>query len=132
MFQKDSKGKGKNYKVDVTSNRQMKRMIRKCFRCGSEDHIIAKCPKPPKDNEKRRRQVSFYEIGNHACGNGKNNDDHKLYASTARMSSNDKHSSDNYGDSSQLTYWILDLGATCHMTQKVADFIQGSLEDKDK
>ena len=20
----------------------------KCFRCGSEDHLISKCPKPPK------------------------------------------------------------------------------------
>ena len=25
----------------------------KCFRCGSEDHLIAKCPNPPKDNDKR-------------------------------------------------------------------------------
>ena len=31
------------------------RPARKCFRCGSEDHLIAKCPKPPKDSEKRRK-----------------------------------------------------------------------------
>ena len=50
----------------------------------------------------------------------------------AQMSSNDKHSSEKYGDSSQLTNWILDLGATCHMTPEVSNFIPGSLEDTDK
>ena len=48
------------------------------------------------------------------------------------MSSNDKHSSENYGDSSQLTNWILDSGATCHMTPEVSDFIPDSLQDTDK
>ena len=38
----------------------------KCFRCGSEDHLIAKFPKPPKYNDKRRKQVRFSEGGNHA------------------------------------------------------------------
>ena len=50
----------------------------------------------------------------------------------ARMSSNDEHSSKTYVDSSQLTNWILDSGATCHMTPEVSDFIPGSLEDTDK
>ena len=35
-----------------------------CFRCGSEYHLIEKCPKPPKENEKRKNQVSFNEKGN--------------------------------------------------------------------
>ena len=48
------------------------------------------------------------------------------------MSSNDERSSEKYGDSSQLTNCILDLGATCHMTPEVSDFIPGSLEDTDK
>ena len=89
---------------------------RKCFRCGSEYHIIAKFPKPPKYNEKRRRQGSFNEKYNRACDNSENNDDHKIHAYMARMSSNDEGSSENYGDSLQLTNWILDSGATCHMT----------------
>ena len=55
----------------------------KCFICGSEDNMIAKCPKPPKDNEKRRRQVRFNEKGNRACNNGENNNDHKIYESMA-------------------------------------------------
>ena len=29
----------------------MERTPRILFRCGSEDHMIAKCPKPSKDNE---------------------------------------------------------------------------------
>ena len=53
--------------------------LRKCFRCGSEDHMIAKCPK----------QICFIEKGNHACDNGKNNSDCKIYVSMEQMSSND-------------------------------------------
>ena len=94
--------------------------------------MIAKCPNPPKDNYKRRRQVCFNEKGNHACDNGKNNYDHRMYASMARTSSNDKSKSEHYGDSLQLINWILDSGATCHMTPEVSGFISGSLEDTDK
>ena len=50
----------------------------------------------------------------------------------ARMSSDDKRENKDYGDSSQLTNWILDSGSTCHMTTEVTDFIPGSLEDRDK
>ena len=48
------------------------------------------------------------------------------------MSSDDERKSVKYGESSQLTNWILDSGATCHMTPEVSDFIPGSLEDTDK
>ena len=68
----------------------MERTPRKFFRCGSEDHMIAKFPMPPKDDEKRRNQVRFNEKGNHACNSGENNSDQKIYASMARMSSNDE------------------------------------------
>ena len=70
--------------------------------------------------------------GNCACDNIKHNNDHKIYASMARMYSNDERSSEKYGDSLQLTNWILDLGTMCHMTPEVSDFIPGSLEDTDK
>ena len=56
-------------------------------------------PKPPKDNEKRRKQLRFNEKSNRACDNGKNNSDQDIYASMARMYSNDECSSENYGDS---------------------------------
>ena len=49
--------------------------------------------------------------------NSDDDDDLKVYASMARMSSDDKRENKNYGDSSQLTNWILDSGATCHMTR---------------
>ena len=79
----------------------MERPPQKCFRCGSEDHMIVKCPKPPKDNEKRRKQVCFKEKVDRSCEKGENNDDHNIYTSMARMSSNDEYSSEKYGDSSQ-------------------------------
>ena len=105
--------------VDVSSNRQMERTPQKRFRCGSEDHMIAKCTNPPKDNEKQQKQVRFNEKCNRAYGNGENNSDQNIYASMARISSNDERSSENYGESSLLNNWILDLGATCHMTPEV-------------
>ena len=66
--------------VDVSSNRQMERTPRKCFRFGSEDQMIAKCPK----------QVCFNEKVNRSCNNGENNSDCKIYASMAQMYSNDE------------------------------------------
>ena len=50
----------------------------------------------------------------------------------ARMSNDDVSKNKDYGNSSQLTNWILDSGATCHMTPEVTDFIPGTLEDTDK
>ena len=44
----------------------MQRTPRICFICGPEYDLIAKCPKPPKDNEKQKRQVHFSEIGKRA------------------------------------------------------------------
>ena len=110
----------------------MERMPRKCFRCGSEDLLISKCLKPPKYNEKRRRQVRFNEKGNRSFRNGKNNSDQKKYESVARMSGNNECPSETFGDSLQLTNWVLYSGSTCHMTPEVSDFIPGSLEDTDK
>ena len=82
--------------------------------------------------KKRRNQVPFNEKGNLACDNGNNNSDQKIYAYMERMSINEECPSENYGDSSQLTNWILYSGATWHMTPEVSDFIPGSLEGTDK
>ena len=112
------------------SNKNSDRPARKCFRCGSEDHLIAKCPKPPKDGEnKNGKKVSFKdkEKGNSAKDNIDDDDDLKVYASMARMSNDDVRKNKYYGDISQLTNWILDSGETCHMTPEVTDSIPGSL-----
>ena len=50
----------------------------------------------------------------------------------AHMYGNDKRSSGYFGDSSQLTNWILDSGAMCHMTPQVSDFIPCSIKDTNK
>ena len=50
----------------------------------------------------------------------------------ACLSGNENFPSGKFGDSSQLTNWVLDYGETCHMTPEVSDFIPSSLEDRDK
>ena len=79
-----------------------------------------------------RNGVRFNEKVNRACYDSKNNSDQNIYASMARMSGNGECPSGDFGDSLQLTYWILDSGATCHMTPYILGFIPGSLEDTDK
>ena len=63
-------------------------------------------------------KVSFKdtEKGNCAKDNSDDEDELKVYTSMARMSNDDVSKNRDYGDSSQLTNWILDSGATCHMT----------------
>ena len=48
------------------------------------------------------------------------------------MSGNDECPSESFGDSLQSTNWILNSGATCHITPQVSDSIPGSLKDTDK
>ena len=93
--------------------------------------MIKICPNPPKDNKKQQNKVRFNGKGDRACNNSKNNSDQNIYASMARMSRNDECSSQNFGDSSQLTNWILDSGTTFHTTTYDSDFIPGSLDDTD-
>ena len=65
------------------------RPARKCYRYESEDHMIAKYPKPPKYSEKRRKSEKAKEKGNSAKDNSDDDDDIKVYASMARMSNDD-------------------------------------------
>ena len=50
----------------------------------------------------------------------------------ARMYSNAESPRKYFGDISQLTNWILDAGATCHMTPEILYFIPGSSLETDK
>ena len=102
-FKRIRQEKEKSRAVGISSNRNSDRPARKFYRCGSEDHMIAKCLKPPKDSEKRRKSVRFNEKGYCACNNGKDGNEHKIYTSMARISSDDERESKEYSDSSQLT-----------------------------
>ena len=103
----------------------------KCFSCGSVDNLIAKCQQPPKYNEEQQKQVRFSEKGScvlqKESENGDNDNDQEIYEFMARISGNDKSHSRYFCDNSQLTNFILDSGATFHMTSQVSDFIPGSL-----
>ena len=61
--------------------------------------MIAKCPNPPKDSEKIRKSEKSKEKGNRACDNSDDDNDLKVYAYMARMSSDDKRENKYYGDS---------------------------------
>ena len=61
--------------------------------------MIPKFPKPPKDNENgKSKYVLMKKVIVHAT-TAEKNDDHKVYASMARMSINEIRSSEKYGDS---------------------------------
>ena len=85
------KKKEKARSAGTSSNKNSNRPARKCFRCGSEDHLIAKCPKPPKYSEKRRKSEKSKEKGDSVKDNSDDDDDLKVYASMARMSNDDVH-----------------------------------------
>ena len=84
------------------------------FWCRSENHLIENVPITLKDNKKQQKQFSSTERGNRALqkeyDNDDNDNDQKIYASMAHMYDNEKIPSRDFGDSSKLTNWILDLG----------------------
>ena len=49
-----------------------------------------------------------------------------------RMYYNEEIPKRNYEDRLKLENWILESGATCHMTPDISDFILGSLVEIDK
>ena len=99
IFKKIRKEKEKARSAGTSSNKNSDRPTRKCSRCGSEDHLIKKCPKPPKDSEKRRKPEKSKEKRNCACDNSNDDNDLKVYAYMARMSNDDKRENKDYGNS---------------------------------
>ena len=98
--------------MDGDSNKQLTEHTPcKFSRYGSEYHLIAKCPKPPKYNNKQWKQVRFSERGNRVLqkelDNGDNDNDQKIYLYMAQVSGNDEIPSRYFGDSLQLTNLFL-------------------------
>ena len=75
MFQKDQKEKEKARSAGTSSNKNSDRPTRKFFRCGSEDHLIEKFPKPPKDSDKRCKSYKYKEKDNSVKDNSDDDDD---------------------------------------------------------
>ena len=86
-FKNIRKDKQKSRTAGNSDKQQTKCTPQKQFRCGFVDHLIAKFPKPPKDNKKRQKKIRFSESGNCAlqkeCKNGDNDNDQYIYVSMA-------------------------------------------------
>ena len=67
---------------------------------GGLGHFIEKCPKPPKDDEKKRKSDKSKAKGNSEKDNSDDDNDLKVYASMARMSNDGVRENKDYGDSS--------------------------------
>ena len=80
-FKRIRKEEEKNRFADTSSKTNSDNPAQKCFRCVSEDHMIAKCSKPPKDSEKRLKSDKSKENVNRACDNSDDDDELKVYAS---------------------------------------------------
>ena len=124
-IKKIRKEKGKSRVAGDSDKIPIERTTRKCFRCGSEDRLISICLKS--NNKKGQKQVHFSERGNRTSQKEfkklimtmiKN-----IYTYIYHMSDNKESPVRHFGDSSQLTNWILDSGTMCHMTQQVSGFI---------
>ena len=79
-FKKTRKEKEKARSAGTSSNKNSDFTTRKCFRWGSEDHLIAKCPKPLKDSEKRRKSDKAKKKGNSTKDNRDDDNYLKVYA----------------------------------------------------
>ena len=66
QFKNIRKDKGEACADGDSEGQKTEHAPHKWFRCGYVDHLVTKCPKPPKDNEKRQKTVCFNENGNHA------------------------------------------------------------------
>ena len=58
-FKKIIKNKEKSRATGDSDKQRTERTPGKCSRCGSVDHLLAKCPKPPKDSKKQQNQFHF-------------------------------------------------------------------------
>ena len=103
---------------------------------GSLDHRLCEIGKFRKENsmEHGKAENLYIKLKNiyKALENStKQNESQKIYASMACMSSNAESPRRYFGDSSQLTNFILDSGGTCHMTLEISGFVLGLLLETD-
>ena len=111
-----------------------------CFRCVSEDNFIEEFPKLDTLDKKNhwnteKPKVSVYRkkrINKMLENSTDKSDSQKICASMKRMYSNAKRTIIRYGDIPQLTNWILESGATFHMTPEISYFILVLLVETDK
>ena len=146
ISKKQRKDKGKHISLFNSSNSDNKFTAcnfwkpSTCFRCGSEDHFITNCPKLDTSDKKfywntENPKTCVYrltEIYNMLDKRTDQSESQKINAYMSRMYSNAEGPTREFGYSSQLTNWILDSCATCHMTPDIFYFIPGSFMETDK
>ena len=63
-YKRIRKEEGKYRAGGGSDNRRTERTPHKCFRCGSEYHLIAKCLKPHKDNDVSMKELIVHRKKN--------------------------------------------------------------------
>ena len=98
-----------------------------CLRCGLEDHFIVNFLKPDTSDKKVHWSTEKPKFCAYRWKKIENSTDEslsqKIYASMQHMSTNEESTGKDFGDSLKLTNWILDSGASFHMTPEISDFI---------
>ena len=90
--------------------------------------MIAKCPNSPKDSEKRRKSERSNEKGNCACNNSDDENDLKVYASMALMSSDDKGENKDYGNRKNRKIVLLVLHLTKNQIIQIVNALDADLK----
>ena len=104
------------------------------------DHLVANCPKLNTLDKKvhwntenpKTHAYRLAKIDKTSENSADKIESNKISASMSRMYPNTESSKRDFGDSSQLTYWVLDSGSTCRMTPDISGFIPCSLVETDK
>ena len=98
-----------------------------CFRCGSEDHFVAKCPRLETSDKKlhwnteqpKTRAYKSKKIDKTSEKSIDESEPQKIQTSLEHMYTNEEIRRRDFGDILQLTNWILDSGVTCHITPDI-------------
>ena len=133
-FQTNTKYEKPQYSTSKLQNnftkRQQYRWENKlCFFCGSSEHQKKDCPRWKNYMQKKEKSNQAKEI---ILNNNKSEKENSFMVKIGNAGRKAKHVEQNISYVHDLHNWVMDSGATCHMTPYKSDFQQGSETQEDK